>query len=130
MSKYTGKRREAINLNRDRLSIGNEIINGLAEKYGSVDNSMMAAVIASMNGKSDISIRGCQGVEKEKSPIASVRILGKEGNKLSVIATDENGEHKSGKVEKSKVLEFIGIERQCNEKSEVPNDRVCQEEDR
>ena len=118
MKRYTGRSNGAENLNSERLNRAYDIINSLEDKYGCVDNSMMAAVIASMNQIDNIVIKGCQGLKKEKGLITSVRVLGKDGKKLSVIAADENGNYKSGTVSQSKVYQVMGIESSSNEITE------------
>ncbi|MBR2744412.1 MAG: hypothetical protein IKE01_03845 [Clostridia bacterium] len=109
MKKFTGENAFAKRANDKRKENSEKIVNKLEEKYGYIDNEMMAAVVASFSFNESKSIRGCEGMKNEKSPISSVRVLGKNGNKLSIVAKDLNGKHRSGEVEKSRLFEILGI---------------------
>ena len=118
MNKYTGRKNESTKINNARLSKTEKILDTLKVKYGFVNEEMEAAVIASFNNNADKRINGCQGLEETKCPVRAIYVVGKKGDKLNIIAVDQNGEQRRGCVDQAKLYDIMGIVENKNEKIE------------
>lgn len=110
MKLYTTEGKQTESIINYRATKGNEIIKSLEEKYGMVDEAMERAVMASFTNSDYITIKGCKGIDKSKSEVSAVRVLGKSGNMLSIVAIDADKNQRKGLVQASKVYSAMGLQ--------------------